>query len=60
MEAILHYDSYADEYIFLFWEFEQLTCKYRFYLNRQFKKDIPTHLDITQLLLPNLSTLQNH
>lgn len=50
MEAILHYDSYADEYMFLFWEFEKLKGKYRFYLDRQFKKDIPNHLDITMII----------
>ncbi len=48
--AVEHYDSYADSYIFLFMEFEQLKRKYKYYLERRGKNDFEVHLELTMIL----------
>ncbi|MDC3413827.1 hypothetical protein NC797_08380 [Aquibacillus sp. 3ASR75-11] len=49
-EAVPHYDAYADDYMFLFWDFEKVRDRYQYYLNRSIKKDFETHLDLTMIL----------
>ncbi|MEH7226369.1 hypothetical protein V7112_21360 [Bacillus sp. JJ1566] len=50
LEAVTHYDSYADEYLFLFRDFEKLKGRYRYYLNQNIKEDFQIHLDLTMIL----------
>lgn len=45
-EAVSHYDSYADDYVFLFWDFEKLKERYSYFLNGSFPKNFKTHLDL--------------
>ncbi|WP_138419695.1 hypothetical protein [Aquibacillus sediminis] len=50
LEAEPHYDGYADDYLFLFWDFEKLKDKYTSYLNRSLQKDFATHLELSVIL----------
>ncbi|QHS23771.1 hypothetical protein GWK91_12790 [Virgibacillus sp. MSP4-1] len=50
LEAVPHYDAYADDYMFLFWDFEKLKDRYQAYLNRSMKTSFETHLELTMIL----------
>ncbi|MGM8216618.1 hypothetical protein ACLIA0_13760 [Bacillaceae bacterium W0354] len=49
-EAVPHYDGYADDYFFLFWDFEKLKDEYEIFLNKPIKNDYLTHTRLTMVL----------
>lgn len=61
-EAVSHYDSYADDYMFLFWEFENLKGRYQRYFNRPLRKNFETNLNLIMILrdLYNVLNDSNH